>query len=114
MMEASFQFVVDGDCIWGVWLALLCWTAPWTSRSGSSTIALEYEADRQREAQFAAGGFIECPDPWEYGLTERNRKTLEMLAGFSHAQGLTPRRMSLDELFLPVFQGRKRGDEHRI
>jgi 4,5-dihydroxyphthalate decarboxylase len=54
------------------------------------------------------------PDPWEYGLTERNRKTLEMLAGFSHAQGLTPRRMSLDELFLPVFQGRKRGDEHRI
>jgi 4,5-dihydroxyphthalate decarboxylase len=54
------------------------------------------------------------PDPWEYGLTERNRKTLEMLAGFSHEQGLTPRRMSLDELFLPVFQGRKRGDEHRI
>jgi 4,5-dihydroxyphthalate decarboxylase len=54
------------------------------------------------------------PDPWEYGLTDRNRKTLEMLAGFSHEQGLTPRRMSLDELFLPVFQGRKRGDEHRI
>ena len=53
-------------------------------------------------------------DPWEYGLTDRNRKTLEMLAGFSHEQGLTPRRMSLDELFLPVFQGRKRGDEHRI
>ena len=37
-----------------------------------------------------------------------------MLAGFSHEQSLTPRRMSLDELFLPVFQGRKRGDEHRI
>jgi 4,5-dihydroxyphthalate decarboxylase len=54
------------------------------------------------------------PDPWEYGLTERNRNTLEVLAGFSHEQGLTPRRMSLDELFLPVFQGRKRGDEHRI
>jgi 4,5-dihydroxyphthalate decarboxylase len=54
------------------------------------------------------------PDPWEYGLTEKNRKTLEMLAGFSHEQGLTPRRLSLDELFLPVFQGRKRGDEFRI
>jgi 4,5-dihydroxyphthalate decarboxylase len=54
------------------------------------------------------------PDPWEYGLTEKNRKTLEMLAGFSHEQGLTLRRFSLDELFVPVFQGRKRGDEHRI
>jgi hypothetical protein len=40
--------------------------------------------------------------------------TLDMLAGFSHEQGLTPRRFSLDELFLPVFQGRKRGDEFRI
>jgi 4,5-dihydroxyphthalate decarboxylase len=54
------------------------------------------------------------PDPWEYGLTERNRKTLEMLAGFSHEQGLTQRRFSLDELFVSVFQGRKRGDEFRI
>jgi 4,5-dihydroxyphthalate decarboxylase len=54
------------------------------------------------------------PDPWEYGLTERNRKTLEMLAGFSHEQGLTRRRYALDELFVSVFQGRKRGDEHRI
>lgn len=54
------------------------------------------------------------PDPWEYGLTEKNRKILEMLAGFSHEQGLTRRRYSLDELFVNVFQGRKRGDEHRI
>jgi 4,5-dihydroxyphthalate decarboxylase len=54
------------------------------------------------------------PDPWEYGLTEKNRKTLDMLAGFSHEQGLTPRRFSVDELFLPMFQGRKRGDEFRI
>jgi 4,5-dihydroxyphthalate decarboxylase len=54
------------------------------------------------------------PDPWEYGLTDKNRHTLETLAGFSFEQGLLPRRFSLDELFLPVFQGRKRGDEHRI
>ena len=53
-------------------------------------------------------------DPWEYGITEKNRKTLEMLAGFSFEQGLLPRKFSLDELFLPVFQGRKRGDEFRI
>jgi 4,5-dihydroxyphthalate decarboxylase len=53
-------------------------------------------------------------DPWEYGLTDKNRKTLDMLAGFSHEQGLTPRRLALDELFLPVSQGRKRGDEFRV
>jgi 4,5-dihydroxyphthalate decarboxylase len=52
-------------------------------------------------------------DPWEYGLTDRNRKTLETLVGYSHEQGLIRRRMSLDELFLDVSQGRKR-EEYRI
>ncbi len=54
------------------------------------------------------------PDPWEYGLTPGNRHTLETLAAYSHEQGLTQRRLSLDELFLDVSQGRKRGDEFRI
>jgi 4,5-dihydroxyphthalate decarboxylase len=54
------------------------------------------------------------PDPWEYGLTDRNRHTLETIAGYSHEQGLTRRRLPLDELFVSVFQGRKRGDEFRI
>jgi 4,5-dihydroxyphthalate decarboxylase len=54
------------------------------------------------------------PDPWEYGLTEKNRHTIETLAGYSHEQGLTRRRWSADELFVSVFQGRKRGDEFRI
>jgi 4,5-dihydroxyphthalate decarboxylase len=54
------------------------------------------------------------PDPWEYGLTERNRHTLETIAGYSHEQGLTRRRIPVEELFLSVFQGRKRGDEFRI
>ena len=53
-------------------------------------------------------------DPWEYGLTDRNRHTLETLAGYSLEQGLVRRPWSLDELFLPTFQGRKRGDEFRI
>ena len=53
-------------------------------------------------------------DPWEYGLGENNRKQLEILVGYSHEQGLIKRRMPLDELFLNVFQGRKRGDEFRI
>ena len=54
------------------------------------------------------------PDPWEYGMTDRNRNQLEMLVGYSHEQGLMKRKMSLDDLILPVSQGRKRGDEFRI
>ena len=53
-------------------------------------------------------------DPWEYGLGKRNRHTIETLAGFSHEQGLTRRRLTADDLFVSVFQGRKRGDEFRI
>lgn len=49
------------------------------------------------------------PDPWENGLTERNRKTLETLVGYSHTQGLTKRFIPLEELFLDVSEGRKRG-----
>ena len=52
-------------------------------------------------------------DPWEYGMTEKNRKNLEMLVSFSHEQGLISRKIPLDELFLDVTQGRKR-EEHRI
>jgi len=48
-------------------------------------------------------------DPWEYGLGERNAHALQTLAGYSHEQGLTRKLLSLDELFLPVDQGRKRG-----
>ncbi|MDB5545867.1 MAG: hypothetical protein JWO64_3016 [Hyphomicrobiales bacterium] len=54
------------------------------------------------------------PDPWENGLTEKNVKQLEMLSMFAHEQGLTNRRMSLDDLFLDVSQGRKRGHVFRV
>jgi 4,5-dihydroxyphthalate decarboxylase len=54
------------------------------------------------------------PDPWEYGLTDRNRRTLETVAGYSYEQGLTRRKWTPDELFISVFQGRKRGIEFRI
>jgi 4,5-dihydroxyphthalate decarboxylase len=40
------------------------------------------------------------PDPWAYGLTAQNRKTLETLAGYSHEQGLIKRLPALEELFL--------------
>jgi 4,5-dihydroxyphthalate decarboxylase len=54
------------------------------------------------------------PDPWEYGLGERNRHNIATLAGYSHEQGLTRRLLTADDLFVSVFQGRKRGDEFRI
>jgi 4,5-dihydroxyphthalate decarboxylase len=41
-------------------------------------------------------------DPWQYGLTDRNRIQLERLIASSHAQGLISRRIPLNELFLPV------------
>jgi 4,5-dihydroxyphthalate decarboxylase len=54
------------------------------------------------------------PDPWEYGLTDKNRKILETLVGYSHEQGLIKQRPTLEHLFLNVSQGRKRGGEYRI
>jgi 4,5-dihydroxyphthalate decarboxylase len=53
------------------------------------------------------------PDPWEYGLTEKNKHTLQTLIGFSHEQGLIRQKIPLEELFLDVGQGRKR-NEYRI
>jgi len=53
-------------------------------------------------------------DPWQYGLTDNNRKNLETLAGYSHEQGLIKKRPPLDELFLSVDQGFKRGGEYRV
>jgi 4,5-dihydroxyphthalate decarboxylase len=54
------------------------------------------------------------PDPWEYGLTAGNRKNLETLVGYSHEQGLIKKKAALEELFLNVSQGSKRGVEFRI
>ena len=52
-------------------------------------------------------------DPWEYGLTPKNRNNLETLIGYSHQNGMLKRRIPLDELFLDMSQGRKRGT-HRV
>ncbi len=49
------------------------------------------------------------PDPWEYGLSDQNRKTLDNMIGYSHEQGLIKRRLSVDEMFLDVSEGKKRG-----
>ena len=47
-------------------------------------------------------------DPWEYGLTPANVKNLETMIGYAHTQGLMPRRMKIDELFLNPTAGSKR------
>jgi 4,5-dihydroxyphthalate decarboxylase len=53
-------------------------------------------------------------DPWEYGMTERNVNQLIKMVQYSHEQGMLSREIPLDELFLSVDQGRKRGDEFRV
>jgi 4,5-dihydroxyphthalate decarboxylase len=52
-------------------------------------------------------------DPWEYGLTPKNMNNLNTLIGYSHEQGMLKRKPTLDELFLDMSQGRKRGT-HRV
>jgi len=54
------------------------------------------------------------PDPWEYGLTDKNRHNMNTIAGYSYSQGLTDKKWTADDLFVSTFQGRKRGDEWRI
>ena len=51
-------------------------------------------------------------DPWEYGLTETNRRNLNTLTGYSFEQGLTQKQVQADDLFLPISQGRKRGEDN--
>jgi 4,5-dihydroxyphthalate decarboxylase len=48
-------------------------------------------------------------DPWQYGLTAQNRITMEALARYSAELGLTRRPLPIDDLFLDVSEGRKRG-----
>jgi 4,5-dihydroxyphthalate decarboxylase len=37
-------------------------------------------------------------DPWPYGI-EANRRTLDAFLQFAHEQGVTSRRVQVDELF---------------
>lgn len=43
-------------------------------------------------------------DPWQHGASESNVRNIDMLAGFIHEQGLTKRRFSYGDLFLPEFK----------
>ncbi len=47
-------------------------------------------------------------------MTEKNRNQIDILVGYAHEQGTIERRPPLDELFIDITQGRKRGDEFRM
>ena len=53
-------------------------------------------------------------DPWEYGLSERNRKNLTTAIKYSHQSGLISREIPLEELFEDCTVGRGRGERMRI
>jgi 4,5-dihydroxyphthalate decarboxylase len=48
-------------------------------------------------------------DPWQYGLGPQNMNNINTLLQYSHEQGLISRMIPLDELFLDLSEGRKRG-----
>ena len=50
-------------------------------------------------------------DPWEYGMTDKNREQLELLSAYSLEQGMIKETKPLDELYVEVSQGTKRGKE---
>jgi len=39
------------------------------------------------------------PDPWQYGLTDANRKNLETIQRYVHQQGMVSKQRSLEEVF---------------
>jgi 4,5-dihydroxyphthalate decarboxylase len=67
--------------------------AAWLARLESG------EADSAGDKKYRALRKIVGPDPLPYGI-EENRKTIEALEATAFRQGLTPRRMSMSELFV--------------
>ncbi len=53
-------------------------------------------------------------DPWEYGLSKQNCKTLENMANYSYEQGLIKNKLKVEDLFIDVSQGRKRGETLQV
>ena len=53
------------------------------------------------EAEYRATQSLLGPDIWPYGV-DANRKTIDTLCRYLHAQGFTGRLMKTDELFAPI------------
>jgi len=63
--------------------------------TSSSKVTLPFIEERLMETRALMG-----EDFWSYGV-EQNRKVLDYFLGQHHAQGLSPRRVSVEELFHP-------------
>ena len=66
------------------------------SDTSATKVTLPFVEERLKEARDLMG-----EDYWSYGVAP-NRKVLDYFLGQHHAQGLSPRRVSVDELFHPA------------
>jgi 4,5-dihydroxyphthalate decarboxylase len=66
------------------------------SDTSATKVTLPFVEEALRDARALMG-----EDFWSYGV-ERNRKVLDYFLGQHHAQGLSSRRVSVDELFHPA------------
>jgi len=66
------------------------------SDTSSTKVTLPFVEERLMEARALMG-----PDFWSYGVAQ-NRKTLETFLRHHHSQGLSPRLVTMDELFHPT------------
>jgi 4,5-dihydroxyphthalate decarboxylase len=77
--------------------------------SAAKSLALEHLADTSAakvslpfvEEQIVAARRLLGRDFWSYGFTAANRKVLDTFLGYHHAQGLSARRVTPEELFHP-------------
>jgi 4,5-dihydroxyphthalate decarboxylase len=77
--------------------------------SAAKTLALQRLADTSAtkvtlpfvEEQLVAARGLLGEDFWSYGFTTGNRKVLDTFLGYHHAQGLSARRLTPEELFHP-------------
>lgn len=87
---------------------------PWMARTLSAAFERAKDLAEQRMGETAASRYmlpwlydeVESTrrllgsDPWPYGV-EPNRPTLDVFLRYAHEQGLTGRRLDVDELFVP-------------
>lgn len=64
--------------------------------TSATKVTMPFVEDTLNRAQALMG-----PDPWSYGVAA-NAKVLETFLGYHHDQGLSPRRVAVDELFHPA------------
>jgi 4,5-dihydroxyphthalate decarboxylase len=64
--------------------------------TSATKVTLPFVEEALRDARALMG-----EDFWSYGV-ERNRKVLDYFLGQHHAQGLSPRRVEVDEMFHPA------------